>query len=116
MHYAQAQSQLPLQANGGPGNGAASDSRSFLRTTESHPLPFNANGGMQRQGSQLALPSPPASEPSPSTSGEIIKPRLTGHVGPSNTGWAYSDGVKKYDYTEGYHYLMAYLHDRCVLM
>lgn len=113
MHYAQAQSQLPLQGNGNaaPTNGA--DSRSFVRTTESHPLPFNAGSGMQRQGSQLALPSPPASEPSTGT-GEIVKPRATSQVGTSSAGWAYSDGVKKYDYTEGYHFLMSYLHDRCV--
>ncbi|CAE6471787.1 unnamed protein product [Rhizoctonia solani] len=109
MHYAQAQSQLPQSGNGNsvPTNGV--DSRSFVRTTESHPLPFNSSG-MQRQGSQLALPSPPASEPS--TTGEIVKPRPTGQVGSSSTNWAYSDGVKKYDYTEGYHFLMSYLHDR----
>lgn len=113
MHYAQAQSQMPMQGNNGiaPASTTGSDSRSFLRTTESHPLPFQ-NGPMQRQGSQLALPSPPASEPSTSTSGEIIKPRMTGHTGSSSSGWAYSDAVKKYDYTEGYHCLMAYLHDR----
>ncbi|KAG8747854.1 Transcriptional regulator of nonfermentable carbon utilization [Ceratobasidium sp. 414] len=110
MHYAQAQSQLPLQT---PGTSTSSDSRSFLRTTESHPLPLSSNGGMQRQGSQLALPSPPTSEFS---TGEIIKPRSTGQVGSGGAGWAYSDGVKKYDYTEGYHFLMAYLHDRCVAM
>lgn len=111
MHYAQAQSQLPLQGNGNvaPPNGA--DSRSFVRTTESHPLPFNASAGMHRQGSQLALPSPPASEPSTGT-GEIVKPRATSQVGTSGAGWAYGDGVKKYDYTEGYHFLMSYLHDR----
>ncbi|KAG8681497.1 Transcriptional regulator of nonfermentable carbon utilization, partial [Ceratobasidium sp. 395] len=108
MHYAQAQSQLPLQT---PGTSAESDSRSFVRTTESHPLPLRSTGGMQRQGSQLALPSPPASEPS-TTTGEITKPRSASHVGTSGAGWAYSDGVKKYDYTEGYHFLMAYLHDR----
>ncbi|KAG9127489.1 Transcriptional regulator of nonfermentable carbon utilization [Ceratobasidium sp. 392] len=91
MHYAQAQSQLPLQT---PGTGTSSDSRSFVRTTESHPLPLSSNG-----------------EPSTTTS-EITKPRSTTHVGTSGPGWAYSDGVKKYDYTEGYHFLMAYLHDR----
>lgn len=117
MHYAQAQSQTPLQGNNGiaPASTTASDSRSFLRTTESHPLPFYSNGPMQRQGSQLALPSPPASEPSTSTSGEIIKPRAPPQTGSISSGWAYSDGVKKYDYTEGYHYLMSYLHDRCAL-
>ncbi|KAG8710829.1 Transcriptional regulator of nonfermentable carbon utilization [Ceratobasidium sp. 394] len=108
MHYAQAQSQMPLQT---PGTGTSSDSRSFVRTTESHPLPLSSNGGMQRQGSQLALPSPPASDLSTAT-GEIIKPRSTSQVGTGGAGWAYSDGVKKYDYTEGYHFLMAYLHDR----
>jgi len=108
MHYAQAQSQLPLQT---PGTSTSSDSRSFVRTTESHPLPLSSNGGMQRQGSQLALPSPPASELSTATC-EITKPRSTGQVGSGGAGWAYSDGVKKYDYTEGYHFLMAYLHDR----
>ncbi|KAF8608778.1 hypothetical protein BDV93DRAFT_583089 [Ceratobasidium sp. AG-I] len=114
MHYAQAQSQMPMQGNNGiaPASITASDSRSFLRTTESHPLPFHTSGPMQRQGSQLALPSPPASEPSTSASGEIVKPRAPPHTGSSSTGWAYSDGVKKYDYTEGYHYLMSYLHDR----
>lgn len=116
MHYAQAQSQMPLQGNNGiaPASTTGSDSRSFLRTTESHPLPFQ-NGPMQRQGSQLTLPSPPASEPSTSASGEIIKPRAIGHTGSNSSGWAYSDAVKKYDYTEGYHCLMAYLHDRCVV-
>ncbi|KAH7339567.1 hypothetical protein B0J17DRAFT_655766 [Rhizoctonia solani] len=109
MHYAQAQSQLPQSGSGNsaPANGA--DSRSFVRTTESHPLPFNSSG-MHRQGSQLALPSPPASEPS--TTGEIVKPRSTSQAGTGGTNWAYSDGVKKYDYTEGYHCLMSYLHDR----
>ncbi|KAJ1304532.1 hypothetical protein OPQ81_005673 [Rhizoctonia solani] len=93
MHYAQAQSQLSQSGNGNnvPANGA--DSRSFVRTTESHPLPFNSSSGMQRQG-------------------EIIKPRCTSQVGTGSTNWAYSDGVKKYDYTEGYHCLMSYLHDR----
>jgi hypothetical protein len=114
MHYAQAQSQLPLQGNGSVAPATGADSRSFVRTTESHPLPFNTSSGIQRQGSQLALPSPPASEPSIGT-GEIVKPRSTSHIGTSSTSWAYSDGVKKYDYTEGYHFLMSYLHDRCVL-
>ncbi|QRV94190.1 hypothetical protein RhiJN_22208 [Ceratobasidium sp. AG-Ba] len=90
MHYAQAQSQAQLQT---PGTGVASDSRSFVRTTESHPLPLSSNGGMQRQGSQLALPSPPASEPS-TTAGEIVKPRMTNQIGGSGGAWAYSDGIK----------------------
>ncbi|KAF8678464.1 Transcription activator of gluconeogenesis [Rhizoctonia solani] len=110
MHYAQAQAQLPQSGNGNNGPSAGSDSRSFVRTTESHPLPYNNSNGIQRQGSQLALPSPPASEPS--TTGEIVKPRATSQVGTGSTNWAYSDGVKKYDYTEGYHFLMSYLHDR----
>ncbi|EUC64286.1 transcription activator of gluconeogenesis ERT1 protein, partial [Rhizoctonia solani AG-3 Rhs1AP] len=53
MHYAQAQSQLPQSGNGNsvPANGV--DSRSFVRTTESHPLPFNSSV-LQAKSSSLA--------------------------------------------------------------